>query len=94
MIQSVETNLKSTKYRHEYSKHQYITISPFSSIGDGGSGAISKKCAQTEPSLYYVSVEWSVEWSIEWFLYFVLTLENYMIQKMENYMIQKNGKTI
>ena len=35
--------------------------------------------------LYYVSVEWS----IEWFLYFVLTLENYMIQKMENYMIQK-----
>ena len=59
-----------------------------SSIGDGGSGAFLRNCAQTEPSLYYVSVEWSVEW----FLNFVLTLENYMIQKMENYMIQKNGK--
>ena len=64
-----------------------------SSIGDGGFDAFLRNCAQTKPSLYYVSVEWSIGWFIEWFLYFVLTLENYMIQKMENYMIQKkNGK--
>ena len=37
-----------------------------SSIGDGGFDAFLRNCAQTEPSLYYVSVEWSVEWSEQW----------------------------
>ena len=54
-----------------------------SSIGDGGSGAFLQIAPKPSHPLYYVFVEWS----IEWFLYFVLTLENYMIQKMENYMI-------
>ena len=66
-----------------------------SSIGDGGSGAFLRNCAVTK-AIPYTTFPFNgkLNGSIEWFLYFVLTLENYMNQKNGKLYEPKKWKTI